>query len=156
MSELKCTECGAVLPEDAVECPTCGCPVPEVPAKAVLSPKKAASFPLNIMAIISLILGIAIIIMGANVMKMSTDLDTYTAKHFDVDTAKFGADFYTEIYKASDVIVDELSAVNSGIGLLSESMAAIANVVYYPAGIIIISLGLGVVAISLLHIKKRA
>lgn len=156
MNEFKCAECGAVLPEGAVECPSCGCPVPETPVKAVPSPKKAASFPLNITALIALILGIAIIVMGTNVMKMSTNLDTYSAKHFDVDSAKFGADFYTEIYKASDVIVDELSAVNSGISLLSESMATIANVVYYPAGMIIVSLGLGVVAISLLHIKKQA
>ena len=72
-----------------------------------------------------------------------------------VDSAKFGADFYTEIYKASDVAVDAISAVNGGIASLSTSVADFAEVVTYSAGMIIVAIGMGVIAVSVLHIKKE-
>ena len=52
-------------------------------------------------------------------------------------------------------MVDELNAINSGVELISESMSTIANIIYYPAGMIIIAIGLGVVAMSVNHIKKE-
>ena len=67
----------------------------------------------------------------------------------------FVADFYTEIYKASDVAVDAISAVNGGIASLSTSVADFAEVVTYSAGMIIVAIGMGVIAVSVLHIKKE-
>ena len=74
---------------------------------------------------------------------------------YSVESAKFGADFYTEIYKASDVAVDAISAVNSGISSLSTSIADFSEVVTYSAGMIIVAIGIGVIAVSILHIKKE-
>lgn len=154
MNELKCKECGAILAQEAKECPSCGCPIEEVTvAYAVPTIQLAKKF--NIMSIISLLLGVVIIIMGITVMNKEVSIDTYSAKHYDADYAIFGADFYSEIYGASDIIVDELNDINGGVEVLSESMAVVANVTYYPVGMLIVALGLGVIAISFNHIKKE-
>ena len=163
MEELKCKECGAVLAQNAKECPVCGCPVDvteatpievkgepiaqntsvkTAKAKAVdlVKGKKAAK--INFMAVISLILGAVIIVMGAKVakMKVDVDVDTFTPKH----------------YEATDIIVDELDETNSGIASLSQAIATMsdtmANAIYYPIGMLIIALGLGVIAVSCIHI----
>ena len=96
-----------------------------------------------------------IIVMGITVMNKGVSIDTYSAKHYDADYAAFGGDFYTEIYGVTDMIVDELNDINSGVEVLSESMATMASVIYYSTGMIIIALGLGVVAVSCNHIKKE-
>lgn len=93
-------------------------------------------------------------ITGAD-MNKEVSIETYNAKHYDADYAAFGGYFYTEIYGASDIIVDELNDINGGVEVLSESMAAMANVIYYPVGMMIVALGLGVVAVSCNHIKKE-
>lgn len=154
MEELKCKECGAVLAQNAKECPVCGCPVDvteatpievkgepiaqdtsvkTAKAKAADLVKGKKSVKINFMTVISLILGVVIIVMGAKVakMKVDVDVDTFTPKHYDADTAVFGADFYTEIYEATDTM---------------------ANAIYYPIGMLIIALGLGVIAVSCIHI----
>lgn len=154
MNEQKCSECGAIIPEGMTECPSCGCPIATVSQTPAPVSHGKKALPVNILAIISLLLGFAIIFMGVNVKNKSIVLNTYSAKHYDVDYAKFGADFYTEIYKASDVMVDELDDINSGIAELSKSMSQMAGLVYYPAGMLIIAVGLGVVAVSLPRIKK--
>ena len=109
----------------------------------------------NIISIISLLFGVVIIIMGITLMNKKVTIDTYNAKNYDAEYAAFGGDFYTEIYGAADIIVDELNDINSGVTVLSESMATMSNVIYYPAGMIIIAIGLGVVAVSCNHIKKE-
>ncbi len=179
MEELKCKECGAVLAQNAKECPVCGCPVDvteatpievkgepiaqntsvkTAKAKAVDLVKGKKSVKINFMAVISLILGVVIIVMGAKVakMKVDVDVDTFTPKHYDADTAMFKGDFYTEIYEATDIIVDELDETNSGIASLSQAIATMsdtmANAIYYPIGMLIIALGLGVIAVSCIHI----
>lgn len=161
MEELKCKECGAVLAQEAKECPVCGCPVEEAVNAEPTAPKPTApqkekrESKINITAIISLLLGIAIIIMGGTVINKEISIDTYRAEHYNAEYAEFGGDFYTYIYGASDTMVDELNAINSGVELISESMSTIANIIYYPAGMIIIAIGLGVVAMSVNHIKKE-
>lgn len=155
MNELKCKECGASLEANATECPSCGCPVELVSAAQPVVAKEKTAKKFNVMSIISLLLGVVIIIMGITVMNKEVSIDTYNAKHYDADYAAFGGDFYTEIYGASDIIVDELNDINGGVEVLSESIAALANVVYYPIGMMIIALGLGVVAVSCNHIKKE-
>lgn len=155
MTELKCRECGAALAQGAKECPSCGCPIGEVKPGNAAPTKTRTAKKFNIMSIISLLLGIVIIIMGITVMNKEVSIDTYSAKHYDADYAEFGGDFYTEIYGASDIIVDELNDINGGVEVLSESMAAMENVIYYPVGMMIIALGLGVIAVSCNHIKKE-
>ena len=156
MNELKCKECGATLVQGANECPSCGCPIEEVVIETVAAAKIQATKKFNVMSIISLLLGVAIIIMGITVMNKEVSIDTYSANYYDADYAVFGADFYTEIYGASDIIVDELNEINGGVELLSESMATMASVIYYSIGMMIIALGLGVVAVSCNHIKKES
>ena len=161
MNELKCKECGVVLAQEAKECPYCGCPIEEVkveyaaPTKTKTTKKFNVMPMFNVMPIISLLLGVVIIIMDITVMNKEVSIDTYSAKQYDADHAAFGGDFYTEIYGASDIIVDELNDINGGVEVLSESMAVMANVIYYPVGMMIVALGLGVVAVSCGHIKKK-
>lgn len=155
MSKLKCEECGAALTPEAKECPSCGCPIEEAKTEYEATVKTQPAKKFNVMPIISLSLGIIIIIMGITVTLKKVNIDTYSAKSYNADYAAFGGDFYTEIYKASDIIVDELNDINGGVEVLSESIVAMANVIYYPIGMMIIALGLGVVAVSCNHIKRE-
>lgn len=155
MDELRCKECGTVLTPGTKECPVCGFPIKE--ASSEYAPAKAHGRKrINVISIISLFLGVVIIIMGITVINKKVSMDTYRAKRYAADNMAFGADFYTEIYKASDMIVDELNDINSGVELLSESMVAMINAIYYPIGMMIIALGLGVVAISFNYIMKES
>ena len=163
---MKCVECGTELDDSVKVCPNCGCPVQSVPvvekengapvnvlvANTKPAPKK---FKINLMAVISLILGIVVLVVGFKVTDKKFEINEYNASRYSVDSAKFGADFYTEIYKASDVAVDAISAVNGGIASLSTSVADFAEVVTYSAGMIIVAIGMGVIAVSVLHIKKE-
>lgn len=155
MNELKCKECGAVLEMGKKECPSCGCPIEEGKNEQLKVDKTEIIKKFNVTSIVSLILGIVIIIMGFTVMNKEVKVDTYSANHYETEKLTFGADFYTEIYGPSDIIVDELNDINGGVELLSESMNTIANVIYYPVGMMIVALGLGVVAVSCNHIKKE-
>ena len=109
----------------------------------------------NKMALVSMAIGLVIIIMGFVVIGKNVSVNTHYAHSYDVDYAAFGADFYTEIYGASDVIVSALDDINGGIGQISQSMAVLANVVQYPIGMLIIALGLGVIAVSCNNLKKN-
>lgn len=154
MNELKCKECGATLTHGTTECPSCGCPIAEAKSDQVMTFSEKKPPKINPMSIVSLVLGIVIMIMGVTVMNKKVNIDTYTAKHYDADSAAFGGDFYTEIYGASDIIVDELSDINGGVELLSESMASMSNIIYYPIGMLIVAFGIGVISVSLIHIKS--
>lgn len=158
---IKCAECGIELDDSAKTCPNCGCPVhdaPEMekadskPTNIPVSNAKPApkSFKINIMAVVSLILGIAILVMGFNVADKKFDIQEYNASRYSVDSARFGADFYTEIYGAVDTAVDGISAVNNGVAALSASIADFTEVVTYSAGMIIVAIGMGIIAVSVL------
>ena len=155
MSEWKCKECGAPLEQGMHECPACGCPVKEEEPERAAASKAKTGVRLNIMAVVSLLIGIEIMIMGTNMMHKEVSIDTYSAKHYDIDYAAFGADFYTDIYEASDVIVDELSDINGGMEKISESMAKMANVIYEPIGMMIVAIGMGVAALSCKDLLKQ-
>lgn len=163
MSELKCTECGEILTEEMTECPKCGCPVEKrtdiseklVIGKAgndIVAVKKRK---INICAAIALIIGCLVLFMGSSLIKKAAYSDAHEASSYQVDSAVFGADFYTEIYQASDTIVDELSDINSGIATVSESVNAQINAIYYTAGMIIIALGLVIISVSIININKE-
>lgn len=155
MRELICKECGARLKPRTTECQSCGCPIEEANVDYPTITNVPTVNNLNVRSIISLLLGVVIVIMGITVMNKEVTIGTYGATHYDVDYASFGADFYTEIYGASDIIVDELNDINGGIKVLSEAMAIMANVIYYPIGMMIVALGLGVIAVSCNYIKKE-
>ena len=100
-------------------------------------------------------MGVAIIIIGITVKNKDASLDIYSAKNYNIESTKFGGDFYTEIYAASDMIVDELNDINTGIESLSQSIASSTNVIYYSTGMLIIAIGTAVVAISCNNIKRE-
>ena len=163
---IKCVECGTEFDDSVKTCPNCGCPVqctPVVEKEAATSINIPAtnakptpkSLKINFLAVAALILGVVIMLMGFSVKNKQFDIDIYTASRYSVDTAKFGADFYTEIYKASDTAVDAISAVNGGIASLSGSVAEFAEIIPYSTGMIIIAIGMGVIAVSVTHIKKE-
>ena len=154
MNDLKCKECGAELVPEAKECSVCGCPVEEHVNKIEQIKEKQVGNKINVMAIVSLIIGAVIIIMGIVVMNKEVSMEEHSAGYYNADYAAFGGDFYTEIYGATDIIVDELNDINGGIEVISQSVASAANVIYYPIGMMIIAIGLSVVAISCNHLKK--
>lgn len=153
MNEIKCKECGAALALGTKECPACGCPV-EGRAEYVAPAQPQTKKKFNVMSIFSFLIGVVIVIMGITVMNKDVNIYTYYANPYNADYAAFGGDFYTEIYGVCDIIVDELDDINGGIEALSKSMETMANVIYYPIGMMIIALGLGVLAISFIHIKE--
>ncbi|MCD2492403.1 zinc ribbon domain-containing protein [Lacrimispora sp. NSJ-141] len=164
MVEMRCMECGEVLSEGMSVCPKCGCPVsqPEREIKAedrddrssYAANSNGQSGKIKIMPIISLIIGVVIVILGFTVLSHKEKIEIYDAKTYNVDKAAFGGDFYTEIYGASDTIVDELSDINGGIASLSNSFVAVVNMICYGSGMIIIALGLGVISVSIVYVGK--
>lgn len=160
MEKIKCEECGAVLEDTMKECPKCGCPVlitekaitPATASKDITTNDKAKK---SIMPFIGILLGIIIVCLGIFVTKTEVNIESHTSNGYKVDSAIFGADFYTEIYEASDTIVDELSEINSGVAILSESIVEIINAIYFSAGMMICTIGIAVIGISCVHIKKN-
>lgn len=160
MEKIKCEECGAVLEDTMKECPKCGCPV-TITEKAITPISTDTKIKTNvkstksIMPFIGILLGIVIVCLGMFVTKTEVSIESYTANNYKVDSAMFGADFYTEIYKASDTIVDELNDINGGVAVLSESVVEIINAIYFSAGMIICAIGIAVISISCVHIKRN-
>lgn len=163
MSELKCSECGEILTEEMTECPKCGCPVEKkmevhekkIVEKAVKNTTVTSSRKINICAVVAMVIGCLVLFMGSSVMKKTVHNDVHDATSYQVDYAKFGADFYTEIYQASDTMVDELNDINSGIATVSETMNAQINAIYYASGMIIMALGLAIISVSIININKQ-
>lgn len=151
MEEIKCTECGANLKEELKECPNCGCPIKVTEKNETVIQNKSVQ---NFMPFVSLAIGIIILIMGFTVVSKKTAISTHNAFYHDVPSAAFGADFYTEIYGATDKIADELNDINRGVEVLSNSLNDIAKVIYFSAGMLIIAVGLGTIAFSCIYIKK--
>lgn len=163
MDDMKCIECGAILPDGAKECPNCGCPVnySEMQKTSGSIEDKRDNITANkerekknVLPIVSLILGIVIIILGCMVLSHEVDTERYSANSYNVDSAIFGADFYTEIYAASDTIVDELNDINTGVAIVSESTTEMIGAIYYVGGMIIIAIGLTVIALSIIQFRK--
>ena len=154
MTELKCPECYKEIKEEVLDCPHCGFPIKNEKKEKTIETMTTQFKKTNIMPLISLLLGILIIIMGIVVANKKATIDTYSAKNYNIEGAKFGADFYTEIYTATDVIVDELNDINKGVETLSQTIVSISNVIYYSAGMIITATGIAVVAISCNNIKR--
>lgn len=167
MSEVTCVECGEVLTNETTTCPKCGCPVEkkeeviqekvesqeEVPQKDTTKKELSLKKKL-IMPLIAIVIGVVIIIMGVNVMGKKATVSSHDAESYDAEYAAFGGDFYTEIYGATDIIVDELDSINAGTEVLSKQINAGVNAVYYASGMIMIALGLGVIAVAVTKIER--
>ena len=78
----------------------------------------------KIVSILTLIIGLLVIVMGVKVMNTSVSdslggsYTDFEVGEFDVWGASFGADFYTYMYDASDMIVEELNAINNGLEIV--------------------------------------
>lgn len=196
MNEIKCPECGNVVPENVKECPTCGYPIevkenenknenPTVENTVVNEEsnieknksvekalKKFQIKNIKIMPLISLVIGVIMIIIGYKVMRQTADEEavytgaSYSAGSYNVSDYTFGADFYSEIYEASNTIVDELDEINSNVAdgftdvnkaaeAVTSSVNNIIDTIYYVAGMLIIVLGMGTIAVACIHIKKE-
>lgn len=159
MEELKCKECGEILSYNSVVCPKCGCPVsnPKDENKNENTPNShSTKFEnINIRQILSLIIGVIVIAIGISVMLHQSEAKIYSANLYDVESAIFGGDFYTEIYAASDTIVDELNDINNGIEIISAELASVINTIYYASGMIIITVGLAIIANSIRNIREH-
>ncbi len=153
MYEMKCKECGEELTQNAMECPSCGCQVNTVAPVGEVG-KKTKSKRFNVMSIFSILLGVTIIVLGIVVMNKKTELTTYSTANYYVREAEFGADFYTYMYKASETIVDELDDINKGLAIVARSMNTMANEIYFPIGMLIIAIGIGVIAITFNHMIR--
>ena len=162
----KCAQCGTEFDETTKVCPNCNCPVQEstteektddTPINVPEENKKPASkkSKINILAVITLAVGIVIFIMGVQVKNKHLDIEAYKASQYEVESYSFGADFFTEIYKVVETVADVINDVNGGIASVSESVIEFSDMVTYSAGMIIIAIGLGVIVISVLHIKKE-
>lgn len=179
MEEKKCIECGQIIPDNMDECPNCGCPIEEIEDTNKFKEendlnnigkkeiKKNISESSNdnkcdktskirmIFTSIALIIGLIAIIMGHKVMSHDVETELHNAGMYDVGFNAFGGDFYTEIYKASDTIVDELNSINNGMSVISNSMKSTIKAIYYGSGMVIIAIGLGIVALSLIEFGKQ-
>ena len=122
----------------------------------------------KISAIIMAVIGVIVIILGAVLTGQSANYAVednsfrYVANEYDADYAAFGGDFYTYVYGASDIIVDELDEINRALETVvraqdSINAAVTANVLATDAlintvnkvgGMIIISIGLTILAFA--------
>ena len=193
MNEMKCPECGSIVPANRKECPNCGYPIEikevenenivventttndakvteESTVEFPVVNKETSSKKIRIMPIISFAIGVVMIIIGCIVMKQKSDDgtiylgNTYSSNSYNVEDYSFGADFYSEIYQASNTIVDELDDINKNISsgftdvnnaasAITGSINNIIDTIYFVSGVLIIVLGMGTVAISCLHMK---
>lgn len=116
----------------------------------------------KIVAIATAVIGIIVIVLGITLFSQASnytvdeDYFTYNAESYDVEYAKFGADFYTSIYEASDVIVSELNDINEAMEIAIEAQDSIntavsANILatYKVGGAIVIAIGLGIFTYAL-------
>ena len=72
----------------------------------------------KITSILMVVIGLVVIVLGASFQPEATSYDLtektfkYAAENYNLQYCAFGGDFYTEIYAASDMIVDVLDDIN--------------------------------------------
>lgn len=112
----------------------------------------------KITAILMAVIGIAVVVLGISISGQTVSATSYShsAGYHDAEYAAFGADFYTYIYEASDIIVDELDSIDGGIEEVVNAQSAQlkktaenTNAIYKTGGMIIVAIGLAIVASAL-------
>lgn len=89
----------------------------------------------KITAILTAVIGLVVIVLGISLMGQTAghdvDVDklSHDAEYYNAEYASFGGDFYTYIYGASDIIVDELYDINSGLGTVVAAQRNVAEAV---------------------------
>ena len=160
MMERKCPECGEVVSTEVSACPKCGCPLPKVekPATPQYAAPPAAPAAkeqkVNMLAIVSLAIGVLIFLMGFSLVRRTPEDNVHSAGSYPVDYSAFGGDFYTEIYGAVDTMADALTDIDSGIESVSRAAQDIGKEIYTCSGMLVMAIGLMTVAVSLPKIKK--
>lgn len=147
MEERKCPECGRTVTNAMSCCSYCGYPIGK---DKELVPVKKHGIRKKVFLIVPLLIGILLLIMGGTVLSKKPDLAVYEAKTYYTDGTVFGGDFYTEIYKTTDIIVDELNDINTGVAMLTESINYIVEGLYLSTGVILIALGMCSIGMSVL------
>lgn len=127
---------------------------------APAAPEQQAAAPgagkRKLLPLISLAIGVVMLLLGIVTATRKAGAEPYEAQQYGVSHMTFGADFYTEMYNASDTIVQELNDINGGVASLSASAGAAIKAIYFSAGMIIIALGLGTIAISCIFLKQES
>ena len=113
----------------------------------------------KITSVITAIIGIIVIIMGVSFMNNTSNYSVsggsfqFSPPNFDVEGAKFGADFYTYMYGASDTIVEELDSLNQAMEVMVDAQNSIkaatavnARATCVTGGMIVIAIGLAILA----------
>ena len=120
----------------------------------------------KITAIVTAVLGLIAIILGFTLLGEQDTHSTngqsfgHIATVSDVPGASFGADFYTYMYDASDVMVSELSAINHAASTIIDAQNAIiknpastvraadalANTISKVGGVVTIAIGMAILA----------
>ncbi len=106
--------------------------------------KKITSIAVAVIAIIVIILGVT--------LRFDASGYYHSAGYYDAESAAFGADFYSYIYEATDIIVDELYEINQGVAeMVSAQSAALQGFEAVVKGcrLIVIAIGLALLAYDL-------
>ena len=109
----------------------------------------------------SIIMGVIMIIVGIVITTKGSDIARYSgiysnSKNFDVNDAKFGADFYTYMYGASDTIVEELDVMIDGMDEMVDGMNALSRSQRDLGELIAIGFGVVVCCLGVLAILLGA
>lgn len=86
----------------------------------------------KITSVLMAVIGLLVLVLGIAFQPEVTSFDLtektfkYTAENYDLPYAAFGADFYTDIYEGSDLIVDALDDINRS----TETVVAVQNAIY--------------------------
>lgn len=86
----------------------------------------------KITSILMVVIGLVVIVLGASFQPEATSYDLtektfkYAAENYNLQYCAFGGDFYTEIYAASDMIVDVLDDINRS----TETVVAVQNAIH--------------------------
>ncbi len=86
----------------------------------------------NIFNLIGIICGIAIIILGANIISTPADY-SYTSS---VASYTFGADYYTEQYAATEAVVDNTAVIADNITELSNKLTHYFGLIFIVSGVL--------------------
>lgn len=112
--------------------------------------KKILSIVVAVIAVVIIVLGISLISTDPVGASYSGDFG-----HYDAESAAFGADFYTYMYNASDIIVSELNDIGNNlpeiIAAQNGAIKATNNLnetVAKAGGMVVIAIGLAVLAYS--------
>ena len=118
---MYCKKCGKENEDTAIICTECGCSLADDMKE---KPKKK----LSVWSLVGMGIGAAIVIYGI-IMIINPDVSSVWIKSYT-----FGADFYTEIYRATSKVADSniraAQAVVRGLGAVTMSIGAFMTVYF--------------------------